>query len=180
MYKKLMSKFLYIVKLSVISLLIGIIIENYIVGLTIIHGSSMLSTIKEKDKVLVNKIHYKFTKPKRGEIIIFRPPIDRNELFIKRVIAVEGDKFEIKENDIYINGKLLLENYIEREKYFERDYNILNGTVPKGHVFVLGDNRNNSNDSRTFGFVSLDNIKGKAISKIWPFEGVKTFAVNYE
>ncbi|WP_054871163.1 signal peptidase I [Caloranaerobacter sp. TR13] len=168
-------------KIIFITLVITVLIEKYIIGITLVKGGSMLYTINNNDRLLINKLSYIYKKPSRGDIIIFKPPLKnrKDELFIKRVIAVEGDKFKIVGNHVYINDELLIEKYIRDEKYIERDYNILQGTVPKGYVFVLGDNRNNSNDSRTFGFVPIENIKGKALTKIWPIKGVTTLAVEY-
>lgn len=169
------------IKTIIAAIIISIIIESYIVGLTVVNGESMLGTIQNNDRLLINKFSYSFTKPKRGDIIVFVPPIEKrkDELFIKRVVAVEGDEFSIENDVVYINNKTLHEDYIVNEAFKERKYNILSGVVPKGYVFVLGDNRNNSNDSRAFGFVPISNIKGKAVTKVWPFDGIKTFAVNY-
>ncbi|WP_069649097.1 signal peptidase I [Caloranaerobacter ferrireducens] len=168
-------------KIIFITLVTTILIEKYIIGITLVKGGSMLNTINNNDRLLINKLSYIYKKPSRGDIIIFKPPLKnrKGELFIKRVIAVEGDEFKIVGNHVYINDELLIEEYISDEKYIERDYNILQGIVPKGYVFVLGDNRNNSNDSRTFGFVPIKNIVGKAVTKIWPIKGDTTLAVEY-
>ncbi|WP_427338770.1 signal peptidase I [Caloranaerobacter sp. DY30410] len=173
--------FINCLKIIFITLVITILIEKYIIGITLVKGESMLYTINDNDRLLINKLSYIYKKPLRGDIIIFKPPLKkrRDELFIKRVIAIEGDKFKIVGNHVYINDELLMEEYISDEKYIERDYNILQGIVPKGYVFVLGDNRNNSNDSRTFGFVPIKNIVGKAVTKIWPIKGATTLAVEY-
>lgn len=169
------------IKIIFITLAITILIEKYIIGITLVKGGSMLDTIKDNDRLLINKLSYIYKKPSRGDIIVFKPPLKnrKDELFIKRVIAVEGDEFKIVGNHVYINNELLIEEYISDEKYIERDYNVLQGVVPKGYVFVLGDNRNNSNDSRTFGFVPIKNIEGKAVTKIWPIKGAATLAVEY-
>lgn len=168
-------------KIIFITLVITILIDKYIIGITLVKGSSMINTINNNDRLLINKLSYIYKKPSRGDIIVFKPPLKnhKDELFIKRVIAIEGDKFKIIGNYVYINGELLMEEYIGDEKYIKRDYNILQGIVPKGYVFVLGDNRNNSNDSRTFGFVPIKNIVGKAVTKIWPIKGATTLAVEY-
>jgi len=169
-------------KAIIIALLISVLIENYIIGLTIVSGESMLYTIKNNDRVLINKICYINNKPKRGDIVVFNPPIEKRkqELFIKRVVAVSGDKFKVEKNRVYINGVLLHEDYVLDKNFKDRDYNLVEGVVPEGYVFVMGDNRNNSNDSRTFGLVPVENIRGKAITKIWPVNGIKSFAVQYD
>lgn len=182
MKKGLIYDLIKVGKVIIIALIISILIENYVIGLTIVSGESMLYTIKNNDRVLINKICYIYNNPKRGEIVVFNPPIEKRqqELFIKRVVAVPGDSFKVEKNRVYINDLLLNENYILDNDFKDRDYNLVEGIVPDGYVFVMGDNRNNSNDSRMFGLVPMENIKGKAITKVWPVNGIKSFAVQYD
>ncbi len=182
MKKSLIYDLIGIGKVILIALVVSIFIENYIIGLTIVNGKSMLYTIEDNDRVLINKIYYVYSNPKRGDIVVFNPPIEKRkeELFIKRIVAVAGDSFKIKGNKIFINGLLLNEDYIYDSSFKERNYKLIEGIVPNDYVFVMGDNRNNSNDSRTFGLVPIENIKGKAITKIWPLRGMKSFAVQYD
>ncbi|MBF8983553.1 signal peptidase I [Lutibacter sp. B2] len=149
---------------------IAIIFEKFFFGFTIVEGMSMNPTIKSHDKLFVNKFSYVLNKPQYGDIIIFHPPIKKREkeLFIKRVIAVEGDQFYIKQGKVYVNGVSIEESYISKEEYENKKYAKTIGVVPKGMIFVMGDNRNNSNDSRYFGFVSEENIEGKANFRVWP------------
>ncbi|WP_052045239.1 signal peptidase I [Caloranaerobacter azorensis] len=179
--KSKIKVFIDCLKVIFITLVITILIDKYVISITLVKGCSMLNTINDDDRLLINKLSYIYKKPSRGDVIVFKPPLKNREgeLFIKRVIALEGEKFKIIGNHVYINGELLMERYIDDEKYIKRDYNILQGIVPKGYVFVLGDNRNNSNDSRTFGFVPIENIVGKAVTKIWPIKGATTLAVEY-
>ncbi|RKD29074.1 signal peptidase I [Thermohalobacter berrensis] len=179
--ERLKKEILEWVKLILIAILISIIIDKFIISISIVDGESMELTLKDNDRLFINKICYLFNKPKRGDIIIFNPPIKgrNDELFVKRIIAVEGDRFCIHKNKIYINGEVLKENYIKDYKFVPRNYAYLEGVVPKGYVFVMGDNRNNSNDSRTFGYVPVKNIKGKVVTKIWPLNEIKTFSAKY-
>lgn len=169
-------------KVVILLFSLAIFVESYIVGLTVVSGESMMNTIEDNDRILVNKISYFFEKPLRGDVVIFNPPIDgrENELFIKRVIAVTGDYFEIKDNVLYINGTAIFEDYINCNNPTNKQFKLLKGRVPEGYVYVLGDNRDNSNDSRVFGFVPIENIKGKAITKLWPIGGIKSLAVHYD
>lgn len=160
----------------VISILIAIVlaflIRYFVVELYMVEGPSMRPTLLSGERLVVNKFIYRFKPPERGEILVFRYPQDPSRDFIKRVIAVAGDTIEIKEGRVFVNGQLLQENYIlEKTK---GSYPL--ATVPAGTVFAMGDNRNNSEDSRfkDVGFVPLTLVKGKAIVVFWPFEELKT------
>ena len=128
---------------------------------------SMQPTLEEGGRVVVNKLSYMYGKPKRGEIIVFELPEMNNRLMIKRIIGVPGDKIEIKEGKVYINGKEKKELYIKEpmKKQENKAY-----CVPKNNYFVMGDNRNHSYDSRKwrYSFVKSENIKGKAIVALFP------------
>jgi len=160
----------------VVSILIAVVlaffIRYFIVELYMVEGPSMRPTLANGERLVVNKFLYRFRAPERGEIIVFRYPRDPSRDFIKRVIAVPGDTVEIKEGRVFVNGQLLNENYILEKT--RGSYPL--STVPEGHVFVMGDNRNNSEDSRfrDVGFVSKDMIKGKAIVVFWPLDHLKS------
>ncbi|WP_425060824.1 Signal peptidase I T [Sporomusa carbonis] len=160
----------------IISILIAIVlaffIRYFIVELYMVEGPSMRPTLVNGERLVVNKFIYRFKTPERGEILVFRYPRDPSRDFIKRVIAVAGDTIEIKDGRVFLNGQLLNEPYIlERTR---GSYPLV--TVPEGHIYVMGDNRNNSEDSRfkDVGFVPLELIKGKAITVFWPLDHIKT------
>ncbi len=164
------------VKDWIISILIAVVlaffIRYFIVELYMVEGPSMRPTLVNGERLVVNKFIYRFKEPERGDVLVFRYPRDPSRDFIKRVIAVAGDTIELKDGRVFLNGQLQNETYI-----FEKtrgSYSL--ATVPAGTVFVMGDNRNNSEDSRfrDVGFVSLDMIKGKAVLIFWPFDHVKT------
>ncbi|SCG82966.1 signal peptidase I [Proteiniborus sp. DW1] len=182
MKKNYFHSIIKVSRVLIILFSLAILIENYILGITIVSGESMMNTIEDNDRILVNKISYFFEKPLRGDVVIFNPPIEgrEHELFIKRVIAVAGDYFEISDSTLYINGIAVYEEYINNNNSSNKEFKLLKGRVPEGHVFLLGDNRDNSNDSRVFGFVPIKSIKGKAITKLWPVGGFKSLAVSYE
>lgn len=160
------------VKDWVVSLLIALVlafgIRTFIVEPYLVEGTSMNPTLQSHERLLVNKGVYYFTNPVKDDIIVFKYPRDPRRDFIKRVIAVPGDTIEIREGEIYLNGQMLKENYILEKARG----NLPKLIVPPKHVFVLGDNRNNSEDSRfrDVGFVPYDNIKGKGMIVFWPFE----------
>jgi signal peptidase I len=124
-----------------------------------VESISMQPTLYPGDYVIVNKLAYRFGgSPERGDVIVFRyPPNPEAIPYIKRVIGLPEDQVHIADGKIYINGQLMLEPYLKVTTNRGGDW-----TVPAGNLFVMGDNRNNSSDSRTWGFVPLENIIGRA------------------
>jgi len=160
----------------VVSILVAVIlaffIRSFVVELYMVEGPSMLPTLMNGERLVVNKFIYRFRFPERGEIVVFKYPRDPSRDFIKRVIAIPGDTLEIRDGKVFLNGQVLQENYI-RERT-RGSFPLVR--VPEGHVFVMGDNRNNSEDSRfpDVGFVPESLIKGKAIVVFWPLDQMKT------
>ena len=156
----------------VAAVVMALLIRTFIVELYIVDGPSMRPTLQHEERLVVSKFIYKIRNPEKGEILIFRYPRDPSRDFIKRVIAVGGDTIEIKEGRVYVNDQMLKEDYILEKTRTEYP----KVTVPEGTVFVMGDNRNNSDDSRfaDVGFVPLDLIKGKAMLIFWPFDKLQT------
>ncbi len=137
----------------------------------LVKGTSMDPTLQDGERLIVDKITYKFRTPKTGEIIVFKYPGDPSKKFIKRVIGEPGDSVSIRDSKLYVNYQSLDESYILEK--MDSDYE--NVEVPNGTIFVLGDNRNGSRDSRypDVGFVPLKNVVGKADLIFWPFTKVK-------
>ena len=136
-----------------------------------VEGLSMYATLDNNDYLIANKIDYRLHAPQRGDIIILRPPTDNSKDFIKRVIALPGEKLLIRDGFIYINGHKLDEPYLpEAWTTFNNWPN--DGTDGKvmgpNQYFVMGDNRNKSQDSRIFGPIGRDRIDGRAWFRIWP------------
>lgn len=130
---------------------------------TIVHGTSMNPTLQDGDYLLVSKQAYTYDEPERGEIIIF-PVGEDNKLYIKRVIGLPGDVITIKNGEVYINGKVDAQNYT-LDGYTSGNIDEL--VVPDGEVFVLGDNRLNSIDSREIGTQEIEDVKGVAFVRLW-------------
>ena len=150
------------------AVLVAILIRWFIVELYVVDGPSMQPTLQDGERLVVNKFIYHWRDPMRGEVVIFRYPRDHTRDFIKRVIAVGGDTIEIKDGHVFVNDALINEDYIAektRTEYPKR-------TVPEGTIFVCGDNRRNSLDSRfpDVGFVPLELVKGKATLIFWPVD----------
>ncbi len=140
---------------------------QFIVQTYVVIEYSMEPTFNQGQRVLVSKIVYKFHEPERGDVIVFHPPLPydpEGTPFIKRIIALPGESVEIKNGAVYINGSKLQELYLQRSP----NYTYSLHKVPEGSYFVLGDNRNNSNDSHTGWTLPRQNIIGKAWLSIWP------------
>lgn len=149
-----------------IALVLAFFIITFVVQSFVVDGSSMEPTLHHGQRLLVNKFIYYFTPPKRGDIVVFRYPANPREDFIKRVIAVGGDSVEIRDGKVIVNGEVLEEPYILEPTYGR--FGLVR--VPPNSFFVLGDNRNNSKDSRypDVGFLSRREIIGKASLIYWP------------
>ncbi len=154
------------------AIFLALIIRTFIVELYVVDGPSMRPTLQHEERLVVNKFIYRVRDPQRGEIIIFRYPRDPSRDFIKRVIAVGGDTIEIKDGRVYVNDEIIREDYILDKTRTEYP----KVTVPEGTLFVCGDNRDNSLDSRSadVGFLPLENVKGKAMLIFWPVDEFKT------
>lgn len=155
-----------------IAILIGVLIVTFVAQRTLVHDVSMQPTLVEGDNLIVEKISAKLGGLKRGDIIVFDSPHGDKQL-IKRLIAFEGEKIEIKENRVYINGEALEEKYlngVSTTGMGNPEYESL--VVPKGQIYAMGDNRPNSSDSRSFGPVDKSTVNGKAIFRFYPFDKV--------
>jgi signal peptidase I len=137
-----------------------------------VEGLSMFATLDDNDYLIANKIDYRLHPPQRGDIVILRPPTDNSKDFIKRVIALPGERLLIRDGVVYINGHRLDEPYLpEAWTTFNNPFPWSQGDgaiIPPNEYFVMGDNRNKSQDSRSFGPISRDRIDGKAWFRIWP------------
>jgi len=151
-----------IVETIVIALLLFLVI-NTISARIRVDGRSMEPTLKSGQFVLVNKLAYKIGSPQYGDIIVFHYPRNPDQEYIKRVIGLPGDLVEIKAGQVFVNDQLIEEPYILNEPTYQDRVR-----VPVNALFVLGDNRNNSSDSHTWGAVPLESVVGKAILIYWP------------
>lgn len=161
----------------VIAVVLALAIRTFVVQAFKIPSGSMLPTLQIGDHILVNKFIYWFTAPERGDIIVFKFPQDEGRDFIKRVIGLPGETIEIRGKQVFINGKPLEEPYaihldarVMGNPHSPRD-SFGPVTVPEGHLFVMGDNRDHSMDSRFWGFLDLKKVKGKAFLIYWSWDG---------
>lgn len=145
-------------------------IRAFVAEARYIPSSSMEPTLQINDRLIIEKISYRFHSPERGDVVVFSPTAKLKEqnfkdAFIKRVIGLPGETVEVKGGKVYINGQALREKYIEQVP----EYQYGPVVVPEGQYLVLGDNRNNSYDSHYWGFVPKDNLIGRAMVRFWPF-----------
>jgi signal peptidase I len=177
------------VEAIVVALLLALVLRAYVIEAFKIPSGSMIPTLVVGDHLLVNKLVYGidlpfvedkvlvYRNPRLYDIIVFKYPKDPDKNFIKRVIGIEGDKLEIKDKVLYVNDQKVENPFVRHSdpgilpaKMSKRD-NFGPVTVPEGKVFVLGDNRDDSHDSRYWGFVDLSEIKGKAMFIYWSWDG---------
>jgi signal peptidase I len=129
-----------------------------------VEGFSMQPTLQDGEFVLVNRVAYRFGQPERGDIIVFRDPNSpHGKDLIKRIIGLPGDRIVIRDGVVSLNGQPLHEDYIAAPPAYSGEWE-----VPAGHLFVLGDNRNDSSDSHSWGLLPIENIVGKAVLIYWP------------
>lgn len=149
------------------ALLIALLINVFLGQATRVDGQSMEPSLHTDERLVVEKLSYRLHGPQRFDIVVIRVPSQGDELLIKRVVGLPGELVEIRDGVVYINGVELDEPFVEQQTYPGRDAGV---TVPPLHVYVMGDNRTHSNDSRSFGPVPIDNIVGRAWIAYWPLE----------
>lgn len=148
-----------------------IVIYLFILQPNQIRGASMEPTFESGDYIFTSKITYRFRKQERGDVIVFRSPRNPDIEFIKRIIGLPGDKIMVKSEEIYVNDRQLQENYISAKTPLWEGGFIKDGEemiVPAGKLYVMGDNRPRSSDSREFGFVDIDSIIGQVFYRYFP------------
>lgn len=136
-----------------------------------IKGASMHPNFPDAEYLLTDKISYRFNSPQRGDVVVFKSPVDPNEEYIKRIIGLPGEAVSVKGGKVYINNRILPESYLASDLYTSAGNFLSEGateTVPADQYFVLGDNRPHSSDSRAFGFINFKVITGRAWLIYWP------------
>jgi signal peptidase I len=162
----------------VIALSLAVVIIIFFYQPVKVEGTSMTPLISDQERIFINKFVYRFEPIERGDVVVFWYPLDRSKSFIKRVVGLPDDTVEIREGEVYLNGKLLPEPYVPPQS---ADFGSLARTrIPKDEYFVMGDHRTSSNDSRIFGPVPRKFIYGKAVFAYWPVDHFGSIAVLAE
>ena len=171
MGKKILSFLFEIAQVLVLAFAIFFFVYLLIMQPHKIQGESMEPNFHENEYLLTDKLSYRFGKPKRGDVIVFKAPPKYEDEYIKRIMAVPGDKVEIINNQLFVNKESIEEAFLPEDSVTSPGQFLPEGktlTVPENGYFVLGDNRNHSLDSRSFGFIGEDKITGKAWFVYWP------------
>ncbi|MBI2167064.1 MAG: signal peptidase I [Candidatus Omnitrophica bacterium] len=162
------------IKPLLIAAVLAVGIRTFILGPYKIPTGSMRPNLMEGDRIFVDKLSYRFREPHRGEIIVFKYPLDRKKDFVKRLVATGGETVEIQEGQVHINGSRLESPPVLLERFYYNRDDWMFGKhgqvfrVPEGHLFVLGDNSAQSSDSRNWGFVPRKDLIGRAVVIWWP------------
>ena len=160
-------------QILVVALILALLVRAYVAEPRFIPSDSMVPTLQVGDRLVVEKISYHLHPPEFGDIVVFDPPLQlqrqgykKDQAFIKRIIGQPGETIEIKNGKVFVNGQALQEPYIAESP----NYIMKPAQVSEGAFFVMGDNRNNSNDSHVWGFLPKDNIIGRAWLRFYPFD----------
>lgn len=156
-----------------ILLILGLFFRSFILQPFLVEGNSMEPNFHSREFLLVDRINYKFNQPKRGDVIVFRSPKNMSEDYIKRIVGLPGENVKIENGRIFINNLYLNETYLPVDTVTNTSADLLTSfstTLKQDEYFVLGDNRNNSSDSREWGAVPIKNIIGRTWLIMYPFE----------
>ena len=168
------------IRILLVALIVALILRSYVVEPRFIPSGSMEPSLLVGDRILVDKLSYRFNPPERGDIVVFYPPVtpatpDHSKAYIKRLIAKGGDRVNVINHQVVLNGQPLNELYIAEPPMYRLRQEV---TVPNGYYWVMGDNRNNSNDSHVWGFLPAENIIGKAVVRFLPWDDRVGWLVN--
>ncbi len=152
----------------ILSLLLAFIFVIFLYQPVQVEGTSMMPRLENHERIFINKYVYRFRPIQRGDIVVFRFPLDPSKSYIKRVVGLPGETVSIQDGHAYINGQVLNEPYVPSSFFDHQNYRALK--LASDGYYVLGDHRDSSNDSREWGPVSRDLIYGKAVFVYWPFD----------
>ena len=156
------------IKTTLIVVAVALLFRYFLIQPFVVVGQSMEPNFHDKEYLVVDKLSYKIRHPKRGEVVIFHPPQNLKESYIKRVIGLPGELVEIKDGSVYINGNLLSESYIQKESGTANTSNNMSQRLAANEYFVFGDNRDHSSDSREIGPIPINYFQGRVMLVLFP------------
>lgn len=168
MNKKEIKEWIYTILLA---LVLVFLIRTFALDTRIVPTTSMVPAIVPGDRLFVEKITHRFVGLERGDIVVFEPPTESGlkDDLIKRLIGLPGDSIEVKDGKLFLNGIAQVEDYLNEDM----EYLMEEQLVPEGKIFVMGDNRNRSFDSHSWGFADIESVEGKALLTYWPFDRIR-------
>ncbi|SIS47615.1 signal peptidase I [Salimicrobium flavidum] len=170
-----MKKYKHLIRTVILAVLVAIVFRAYFFASYVVEGESMEPTLYDGNLLMVNKVLYDWTDVHRQDIIVFH--YNNEDDYVKRVIGLPGDHIAVKDDRLYVNGEFVEEDYLDElrpndGRVFTNDFTLEGVTgrieVPEGELFVMGDNRRDSLDSRSFGFIDIQSIVGKVEVRYWP------------
>ena len=165
-----------ITKVVIVSILAVLFVRYYIAEPFFVKGASMELTFVDGDYLLINEIGYRLNSPKRGDIVVFRYPLDQSQFFIKRIIGLPGETVEVSDNTVKIISSSNTEWEVLKEDYLDKTQKTFGNVMVKlkdNQYFVMGDNRLHSSDSRQWGVLDKKFIDGKVTMRLWPLNTIK-------
>ena len=162
------GQFLFEIFQTLLLAVVLYLMVDFVVARVRVENISMRPTLVQGEFLLVNKLAYRWGEVGRGDIVVFHYPQNPEEDYIKRVIGLPGDDVVVRDHQVLVNGQVLQESYIAASPGYEGEWQ-----VPEGSLFVLGDNRNQSSDSHSWGFVPFENVLGRAIFIYWPLDQMR-------
>lgn len=162
-----------VIRSVLVAVILAVILRIFVVEPFYIPSRSMEPTLLPGDRIIVSKFLYHFREPQRGDVIVFRYPRDPKRDFVKRVIGLGGETVALRNGKLYVDGRQVPETYLPPGLRFA-DFGPVR--VPPGQLFVLGDNRNSSDDSRVWGFLPRDMVVGKAVLIYWPLDRIRVIS----
>ena len=162
------------IKTTLLVIIIALIFRYFLIQPFVVVGQSMEPNFHDKEYLVIDKLTYKFRNPKRGEVVIFHPPQSEKESYIKRVIGLPGERVDIKDGVVYINGNKLQEAYILKDSVSTSSKSEdMSVTLGNNEFFVFGDNRDHSSDSREIGPIPKKNIQGRVAIVLFPLSDIR-------
>lgn len=152
------------------AIIAALLIITFVFQIILVDGPSMMNTLQDGERMFVTKINYRFHDPERFDVVVCHFPERGRENFVKRIVGVPGDTIAVRNGQLYVNGEMVQEDYID----YPPQYTMEEVTVAEGHYFVLGDNRAVSNDSHIVGQLTRDQIVGEVQAVIWPLSAIRT------